>query len=227
MGAWVKLQREGSETPTPEPLVTIRRGGVAFNAPFVRLARVLDKTRASVHVDADSLRIGFKFHDDAADPDSYALTHDGGGRGDARWIQATTLIHEPWVAAVARLPQKRLRRFTPVWSSVDAMWVVELCPAFEIRASAASEIPSDVRGVYRYCRGDDIVYIGRGVVRSRFGAPERAEWDFGTIEWSVVLGEDQQRHWESYWLDKYVEKHGKLPFYNRIRGASKSGVAEG
>ena len=221
MSSWVKVRREGGGTPEAIPLVTVRRGGLAFNAPFVRAGCLQDKTRVSVLVDHSSFRIGLKFQDDASDDDSYALTKDGGGRGDGRWAQTSSALRIPWIAAVARIEEGRLRRFKPTWSSAESMWVVSLCPAFETRASAASEISSDARGIYRYRRGDEIVYIGRGQIRSRLSAPERNEWDFETIEYSLVPDESRQQHWETYWLDRFVDEYGKLPIYNRIGGASR------
>jgi hypothetical protein len=227
MSQWTKLRREGGESPEATPLVTIRRSGLAFNAAFARAASLRDKSHVSIHLSPDSFRIGLKFLDDASDADSYALTRDGGGRGEGRHAQSTALVHIPWVAAVARIEDKRLRRFKPVWLGAESMWVVSLCPAFEVRASAGTEVPSNARGIYRYRRGDEVVYVGRGQIRSRFNAPERNEWDFDTIEYSLVSDEKQQEHWESYWLDAFVAEHGKLPVYNRIGGTSRLRADEG
>jgi hypothetical protein len=224
---WIKLRREGGESPEAALLVTIRRSGLAFNAAFVRAAGLRDKSHVSVHLAPDSFRIGLRFFDDASDADSYALTRDGGGRGEGRHAQCTTLVRVPWVAAVARIEDRRLRRFKPTWLSAESMWVVSLCPAFEIRASARTEVTSDARGIYRYRRGDEVVYIGRGQIRSRLNAPERNEWDFDTIEYSVLPDEKQQEHWESHWLDAFVAEHGTLPVYNRIGGTSRPQGDEG
>lgn len=227
MSQWLKLRREGGETPEAVPLVTIRRSGLAFNASFARAAGLRDKSHVSIHLAPDSFRIGLKFLDDASDADSYALTRDGGGRGEGRHAQTTALLRTPWVAAVARIEDKRLRRFKPTWLSAESMWVVSLCPAFEVRASARTEVPSDARGIYRYRRGDEVVYIGRGQIRSRLNAPEGNEWDFDTIEYSLLPDEKQQGHWESHWLDAFVAEQGKLPVYNRIGGSSSLPADEG
>jgi hypothetical protein len=221
MSPWVKVRREGGETPEGTPLVTIRRSGVAFNAAFVRVADLEDKTRVSVHIEPESWRIGFKFLSDPSDVDSYALTRDGGGRGKGRWTQAGALVKLPWVAAVARLDNERLRRFKPTWSSAESMWSISLCPAFETRVRAGSEVPSNARGIYRYRRGDEVVYIGRGEIRSRLTSPNRKEWDFDTIEYSLINDERLEQHWEAYWLDRFAEEYGKLPIYNRIGGTSR------
>ncbi|VVB63116.1 Uncharacterised protein [uncultured archaeon] len=115
-------------------------------------------------------------------------------------------------------PDKRLRRFEPKWISVDSLWVISICPPFENRVSDISDIPRDICGVYRYKREDEIVYVGRGQVRSRTQAFGRENWDFETIEYSVVPEEAEQKKWEAFWLDRFVALHGKLPIYNRIAG---------
>jgi hypothetical protein len=219
------VRREGGEAAEATALIALRRGGVAFNATFVRANGLGRKQRVSVFLDEGSLSIGFRFLDGPTDEDSYALTHDGGGGGDSRWAQCGIIYREPWIAAVLRLKDQRLHRFKPVWSSTDSMWTISLWPAFETRVSSGSELPASATGIYRYLRGDDVVYIGRGVIRSRFNSPERREWDFDTIEYSL-LPADQQPHWESFWLDNHVAQYGRLPVYNRIAGVGRAGSGE-
>jgi len=220
MSPWAKHRRKGGKRAEPTPLISIRRGAIAFNAHFVADAQLSDKLRVTVFVDEEARRLGFKFHDDAADEDSFALTADGGSKkGRGRSIQVNSLmLKQDWLRALSQHEDSRVRRFRPQWVSADSMWVISVSPAFEQRVSDRSEIPSTTCGIYRYRRGDDIVYIGRGQVRSRTRAPERGDWEFETIEFSVVPDTAQQKKWETYWLDKYVEQHGKLPFYNRIKG---------
>jgi hypothetical protein len=218
MGKWIKHSRKGGKTPV-RPLVSIRREAIAFNAHFVATAGLEQKTRVSVFIDPEPFRLGFNFHDYSTDEDSYALSRDGGGRGRGRSIQTTALMRENlWLAAIAKEPDQRLRRFEPQWISADSLWVISICPPFENRVSDRSDIPSNVQGIYRYKRENEIVYIGRGQVRSRTQAQGRQDWDFETIEYSVVPDESEQKKWEAFWLDRFVEQHGKLPIYNRIGG---------
>ena len=155
MSTWTKLKRKGGAKPDRTPLVSIRRQAIALNAQFVAQASLDDFTRVSVFVDADRFRIGLQFHNETRDEDSFALTTDGGGRGKGRSFQVTGLMKEyPWIEAVSRVEDKRLRRFGPEWISADSKWVISLCPAFEHRVSDKSNIPSDVRGIYRYRRED-------------------------------------------------------------------------
>lgn len=219
MGKWIKHTRKGGETPDARSLVSIRRESIAFNAHFVATARLEQKSRVTFFSDPDLFRIAFKFHDDSTDEDSYSLTRDGGGSGRGRSVQTASLMHNnPWLAAVASESDQRLRRFEPKWNSTDSLWTISICPPFENRVSDRSDMPQNVRGVYRYKRGDEIVYIGRGEIKSRAQASGREDWDFETIEYSIVPNDTEQKKWEAFWLDRFVAEHGKLPIYNRIAG---------
>lgn len=225
MTKWIKYRRKGGKTPDAVPLVSIRRGQIAFNAHFVDIARLAEKSYATIFTVPERFLIGLRFHDEAPDEDAIALTYDGGSskRGRGRCIQVAGLMRDqPWLAAIANVKESRLRRFEPKFNRNDSMWVISLCPSFEHRVSDRSDISPDSRGIYQYKRGDEIVYIGRGQVRSRLSAKDRENWDFETIEYSLLADEVEQEKWETFWLDRFVEHHGKLPLYNRISGKRKT-----
>ena len=101
------------------------------------------------------------------------------------------------------------------------MWVIQLCPAFEVRKARETEkIPSNSTGIYRYLtETGDIVYIGRGEINARLKSPDRKDWYFDYIEYSEINDPDMQVHWETYWIDKFKEQNnGKLPTYNKLSG---------
>ena len=103
-------------------------------------------------------------------------------------------------------------------------WVIQLCPAFEEKkARESANIPSDATGIYRYVRENgEIVYIGRGEIKNRLASPERNDWEFDVIEYSIVNDPDKQVEWEDYWINKFKEENsGKLPLYNKIASSSK------
>ncbi len=116
---------------------------------------------------------------------------------------------------MADLPLKTARRFTP--NQEGKLWVIQLCPAFEIRrARESTDIPSDAKGIYRYRSEDgDIVYIGQGAIRDRLNARERTEWDFDRVEYSIVQDPDERVNWHTRWLERFRDDHGRLPLYNR------------
>jgi len=104
-----------------------------------------------------------------------------------------------------------------------------LCPAFEERrARESADISSDVRGIYRYVReSGEVVYVGRGEIRKRLAQPERQDWDFDRVEYSVVADPDQQVRWEDYWITRFKEANkGKLPIYNKISGCFRDVESE-
>lgn len=219
MPNWKKHKRKGGMSTDRVAIVSLRPTGLAFNAQFVAQGRLDQYNRVSVFVDATSFKLGLKFHGDASDQDSYALCRDGGGRGMGRMAQTQTLIREhSWIGALAKMKDTKVRRFKPEWESYDGLWVINMCPSFEVKVSHKSEIPSDATGIYRYVKGSEIVYIGRGTIRSRLASPERKEWDFDVIEYSLVSDISNQEKWEAYWLDVFVSENEKLPLYNRIGG---------
>jgi hypothetical protein len=219
MDEWESVPTGRSEVQ--KPLVTVRNRAFAFNTYFVKVAELEDLSRVSVRVKPKSMQIGFRFHDNPNDRDSYVLTKDGGPSqriGKGRIVQTSVVFQAyPWLKAVSKLDQ-RTRQFEPKWIGTDSIWAISICPPFETQVSDISEIPREVRGIYRYKQGNDIVYIGKGIVRSRAQSPEREDWNFETIEYSIIPDETEQIKWEAFWLDRFVASHGRLPFYNRVAG---------
>ncbi len=79
-------------------------------------------------------------------------------------------------------------------------------PSFEfsVLREKSGLIELEARGIYRYRNTHgDIVYIGKGAIRNRFGLPERADWEFANIDYSPVSNEEDQFSWEAFWLDRY------------------------
>jgi hypothetical protein len=95
---------------------------------------------------------------------------------------------------------------------------VQICPAFENKKPRDGEIPNK-GGIYRYKRAGETVYIGRGNIAERAREPQRKEWDFDLVEYSLVTNPDEQTKWEYYWIERYKEEEGRLPIYNKISGA--------
>jgi hypothetical protein len=226
MANWIKQPRKGGMTPEPIPLVTFRNNQIAFNSIFIESNKLTEHKFVVIYTIQSEFKIGFKFIQDTAanDDDAYSLSQDGGSKTldkktSSRVIQVQALMKEQkWLYEVSQLSDAKLRRFEPVWNKFDDLWIVQLSPAFEKKVSERSLIPSTVVGIYRYKRGEEIVYIGKGEIKSRLGSSEREAWDFDLIEYSEIHSVNDQFKWESYWIDKFLEEHGRLPFYNRISG---------
>ena len=105
-------------------------------------------------------------------------------------------------------------------TELGKVWLIQVCPAFEVKKARESEGVASAPGIYQYKRAGEVVYIGRGNVRGRLGQSSRKDWDFDTVEYSLLSDCDEQVKWEDHWIEKYKETHdGLLPIYNQISGA--------
>ena len=193
------------------PLVSLRRSDISFNNHFIRHAELSKYRYVTSFVMPNKYKLGFKFHNDATDINANKLQN-------SRIVAAGRLYKEnSWLKAITKIEDDRLKRFEPK-KNADGLWEIQVCPAFENSSKSKSEISADIKGIYQYRRNGEVVYIGRGNIRDRVSSPERKEWEFDTIEYSIIEDESEQGRWEGYWLDQYVKEHARLPLYNRISG---------
>ena len=219
--AWEVFNRDDVIEGHDVPFVSIGPHQISFNAVFVRTAAIKPNTFVTVHVDDENFRIGFEFHAEKRS-NSFGLSLK---RSSAACSCISLVQKRSWIGAVANL-DRRNRRFTP--AREGKLWVVQLCPAFEERRRANRPTFLRMRGIYRYVREDgEIVYIGRGEIRKRLSQPERQDWDFDRVEYSVVADPDQQVKWEDYWITRFKESNkGRRPIYNKIDGSCKEAENE-
>jgi hypothetical protein len=222
---WKKITREDTFEGSDSPFIAITDSHFALNSMFVRMAELDPSFRVTIFVDERDRKMAFEFHKDER-PDSFALCAQSGAqkKEKRKSLQCTSrgvVVRNDWIAAVAKQAVKN-RRFSP--KREGNLWVVELCPAFEIRkARESTEIPSNDVGIYRYLKEDgEIVYIGRGPIKARLNLQERSEWTFDVVEYSIVPDPDEQVKCEDYWIERFKEEHnGDRPIYNKISGSSK------
>ncbi len=220
--SWTLVRREDAFDGSDQPFISIAPHHFSFSTMFSRIAELGPEKRVKIHIDEGSLKVGFEFVN--VEEDSYALYRASSSKkGEKRVSMNCTSVaiirRFPWIEAVANLPDKKDRRFSP--KKEGNIWAVQICPAFDQRkARESATIPSDAVGIYRYVRENgEIVYIGRGNIRDRLGSPERVNWDFDTIEYSIIKDPDDQVRWEAFWLQRYKERNkGKLPIYNKVSG---------
>lgn len=222
---WQVVERDDKLLGSDKPFISLVTDHIGFSAVFSRLAELDETKKVTIHVDVENRRMGFEFHAEDREH-AFMLTPQSGARAGEkrRGMQCTAVgiyARYRWIKQVSILPTKD-RRFSP--NREGRLWVIQLCPAFEERRDRASTaIPSDAEGIYRYKRdAGEIVYIGRGQIRKRLSSPEREDWDFSTVEYSLVADPDSRVTWEDYWLRRFQEEHGgKLPIYNRISGTHR------
>jgi hypothetical protein len=214
---WELFKRDDVFQGHEHPFVTVTSQRFHFNAVFARIAQLDAIKNVTFHIDSENRKVGFEFHRESV-PESFVLSQKKDKTGFT--CSAVGVLRKyAWLRAVAKL-RGQTRRFKP--RKDGSLWVIQVCPAFEEqRARESDEIPASARGVYRYLRENgEIVYIGRGEIRSRLMLPERKEWDFDRVEYSMVQDPDEQVKWESYWIDRFKHQNvGKLPFYNQVSGA--------
>jgi hypothetical protein len=223
--AWEEFVRSDVLRGLGCSFITIMAKSFFFNAAFTRSADISDSEYVRILVDAADRKLGFEFHRDKV-PNCFALSKDHKdkkrlGKYQGMHCGSEGLLSKyPWVRSVSKLQPKE-RRFTP--RKEAGAWAIYLAPAFEEQnARESKDIPAEAQGVYRYVReGGEIVYIGRGWVRRRLAEPQRQDWDFDRVEYSIIESPDRQVFWETYWIDRFKAEHkGALPFYNRVSGAA-------
>lgn len=225
---WELVIREDKFQGSEKPFISISHGHIAFNAMFTKIAEIAPDKRVSIQTDPETLRLAFEFHSDDR-PNSFALSRASSDkRGKKRtglFCSAGFIRNYPWIESITKLPLKDRRFYNP--KKEGKMWVIQLCPAFEERkARESANIPSEATGIYRYLRENgEIVYIGRGEIKKRLSSPERKNWDFDVVDYSIIKDPDQQIYWEQFWIDKFKEANNCLPFYNKVSGSSSTSKA--
>ena len=217
---WRKVSRK-HRTANFSPTITLRRGGIlAISADFMRMADIASCTRASLFLSSDGMRLAIYFHSNAKDEDAYIVGRDGGGRGSGK----NRVICAHAVFAQSETMRRLLgqsssssRRFLPV--KIDGnRWMINLAPCFENRVHSPCDLPDNETGIYRYVRGEEVTYIGKGSIKQRCSSPDRREWQFDHIEYSRLNDSDAEAKWELFWLNEHRRQHGRWPFHNRIGG---------
>lgn len=212
------FQRLDSFTRDSIPKISVRKEHLGFNEVFVKEANLQTFKKVKISIDEENFRIGFEFHN-SDDPNSLALFSDNPSNR-TKACSAVQLIRQyGFIKKISELQNPLDRQFEVKQDTQKrGFWIAQLCPAFEHTASSESDLRG-LKGIYQYKRSDGaVVYIGRGNILSRINAPDRKEWDFDVVEYSIIDDPAEQSRWEAYWLDKFAEKEGRLPFYNKIKG---------
>ena len=221
-----KVVRRDKMAGSDKAFISIRPSRIfSFNSEFAKKADLGSKyNRVSIYTDSENWKVAFKFHNDKDDVDSFKLYKDGGSKSPARGMNTTAhsvFKHNRWIEKVAKAEDTLLRRFEPERGS-SKKWVIQLAPSFEKEAKEVTGIPSNTTGIYRYIRKGEIVYIGKGNIRKRVNSPIRKGWEFDKIEYSIIGHPEIMDFWESFWIDKFLERNGHLPLYNKLSGQKKS-----
>ena len=220
--AFKRFRRKDRRKAADRPHILLTPTVISYGVRFVRDAELERGTRVSMHVDEEGYRLGLEFRRDATQPDSFRLTWppsmDGRRNGSGVTSSITALVRRfAWVRRIAECKDVEARRFEPEFDG--RLWIIHLGPTFEHEDSRDGDtIPADATGIYRFVRAatGEVVYIGRGQIRQRLRAPERAAWDFDLVQYSLLDAPREQNRWERHWIEQFREEHGRLPEYNRV-----------
>ena len=210
--------RTDSFTRDSFPKISIRKEHIGFNAVFVKIANLQKFSKVKIEIDEEEFRIGFRF-DNEGGHNALALFSDNPSHSTKATGAIKLINRYPFIKKISEFQDPLERQFEVKKDVQDkSFWIAQLCPAFEYTKSSESDL-KHLKGIYRYKRANgEIVYIGKGKILSRLNALDRQEWDFDVIEYSIIENSTEQSKWESYWLDKFAEKEGRRPFYNKING---------
>jgi len=198
-----------------EPRISLRKDKITFSSAFSNKLKLKEFSKVDFFVDTDKYRLAFKFHNNDKDINAYTLYKNRSNF----CVGSRELTNKyKWLKEISfNLPTTKTS-FIANYSKHEKLWYINLFPTFEKKISDISNIPTNERGIYRYLKDDEVVYIGRGIIRSRANSPERANWDFDIIQYSIIPDENDQKKWESFYLDRFVENKERLPVYNKLKG---------
>ena len=100
----------------------------------------------------------------------------------------------------------------------DDFFEFSLIPCFEQKSIYSTPSMDDI-GIYRLMLENKVVYIGRGKVKSRTSSHRRFGLIYDNYEYSLLQDNEDAIRWEKYYIDDYLAEYGKLPLYNKIKGA--------
>ncbi len=205
---------------TNEPIISIRDGRFNYNSVFYKLAEMHLYKYVHYFIDEELNEIGFQFYNDNIDSDCYCLYTSSGKKRSIRSSAGEIINRNNWISKIHNSEDSDLKNFKA--REHNGKWIISLMPAFE-NSFLKEKIPyslKNTKGIYQYLdKKGQVVYIGKGNIFNRLKSPERKEWHFHKVEYSIIDNEDKQFEWEDFWLENFKDKNnGKLPLYNLISG---------
>lgn len=224
--AWKELKINSITSAENQAFISISTSHIRFSSVFVSKLNINENYFVKIFVDEEQLRIGFHFVEHC---EGKCLRLTRPKNKDNFQVSSQSLIkNHPWVKkyiSELTITERRFKAKSEFSKETkNNLWVISLGPSFEnkILKTDALKRGSDLRGsgIYRYVNSEknEIVYIGKGDIRKRLSSPEREDWSFDLLEYSIITEEKLQFRWEKYWLDKFEYENGRLPFYNQISG---------
>lgn len=214
--------------PSQDAVLYINKSGITFSAAFIKKHSLQNHKGVKFFLDdEDPYYLGFKFINENSEPNTLSLLASGRSKGGSAGftLKASELINRNAILKnIQKLPDKSDRTFEINFNKNTDLFSIILRPNFEISISWADKnrIPDTYIGIYRYINKEgQVLYIGKGKIKSRANSPERNNWGVTKIQYSVIDNDAQCFYWESYYLEKFVAANGAKPPFNVIMGKSE------
>jgi len=120
MTEWEKFKRTDKVRDFGKPFISISASRISFTSEFVKMAKIEACTRINVLVSQEEKKLGFIFHSNAKEVDSFSLFKDNQSR--AATIRGI-LKQNPWLQKIASRPANE-RKFTP--EKEGELWVIKV-----------------------------------------------------------------------------------------------------
>ena len=214
--------------PAQDSVLYINKSGITFSANFIKKEKLQDAKGVKFYSDdEDPYYLGFMFITNLEEPNTLSLMASGRSKGGSAGftIKAAELINKnPILKNVQRMTSKQDRTFEVLFEKKSGIYSILLRPNFEIivNYSEKNSIPEAFKGVYRYRSKDgQIIYIGKGGIKTRANSPESSAWGIYKIEYSVLSNDESAFYWENFYLERFVSTYGSKPPFNVIMGKSE------
>lgn len=214
---WVQIRNHLNNGK--KPAVSIHQSHLQINAESVDKYGLEKKKSATIFHTEDHMQCMVKFHDDEPEH-SFKITASASHSKNclSRRISCKALIEKnPRLKKASYM--SREDRNIPLFKDDDDNIIFNCAPCFEhlISIDEIRLIDIDQIGIYRCLDDDkDVLYIGSGEIRNRVLSAQKKIEELSFIEFSIVHDRQEAFYWESHYLDAYIEKHGRKPYYNKI-----------
>ena len=213
--------------PSQDAVLYINKSGLTFSAKFIKKYKLQNSQGIKFYTDKDDpYFLGFKFTNESNNPNTLSLLKSGRSKGGSAGftIKASELINNNHNLKMTQsLSNKNERTFEIFLNKDSKIFYILLRPNFEIKVNFKDRnlIDDSIKGIYRYRNKEgQIIYIGKGEVKSRSNSLDRKEWGIDFIEFSIINDEEKSFYWENYYLEKFVASNGSKPPFNVIMGRS-------
>ena len=201
--------------------ITISKSGFFFSAEFIEKNKLTSNNYCQYFTSSENdYRFGVLFSRDKKEGSFKIINTLRGKYKDnsmARSVTASSFFNNtPIFRELTKNNCKN--RFSLKFNDDDKCYIFNVIPAFEI-SKKPTEIPGDITGIYKcFNKNKNILYIGKGNIKSRIKEHLGKEWEIAKVDYSVIKDNEEMMKYESYHLEQFKKDNGAYPPYNLIGG---------